>query len=426
MAFKVFDEGDGLQDNEFNFGASFKDSRGRLYFGGNRGFNRFLPEDIFDSSMPPPVRLTRINIAGKDLVSDVGFTPPSAIDLSYRDYFLNFEFSALDFTDTTSNRYKYKLENFDSDWVDIGNKNTATFTALPPGRYLFRAAGASASEKWNQDSIAVRVNVFPPPWFYWWSFTMYCAMFYGLFLFIKKYYDIQTLKDRASELATHMHATAEQAMDQLQEELELEQNLVANVHENTIKTLNIVTDLLDKQACTIEDELLLEAFRDNQQRLDCLTLLQHNLVYSASGIELKLHSFIESLLASLLPQTREHDFEIIPINDTINTPIPTSVGIPVALILNELLNNSIRHAFEPRVGVHSVKVSMTEHLSPPGWLLEVSDSGVGLPGNIDPSAPTTVGMEIILGFCQQLQATVEVERKSGTRFSFVIPRPASL
>jgi ligand-binding sensor domain-containing protein/two-component sensor histidine kinase len=422
LSIKVFDISDGLQDNEFNFGASFKDSHGRLYFGGNRGFNRFHPEDIVDKTTPPPVRLTRINIAGKDLAADVGFIAPPAIDLTYRDYFVNFEFSALDFTDTASNRYKYKLENFDSDWVDIGTRNMATFTALPPGRYLFRAAGASASEKWNYDNIAVRVNVFPPPWLSWWSFALYCAALYSLGLFIKKYYDTHILKDRASELATQMHATAEQAMDQLQEELVQEQNLVANVHAHTINTLRIITKLLDQQACSIQDETILEAFRDNQQRLRCLVMLQDNLIYSASGLDINLHRFIETLLTSLLKNTRTQSFEIIPINDTLNNQMPASVGIPVALIINELINNSVRHAFDPPLGVHGVKVSLTENQSQSGWLLEVSDSGVGLPGNIDPSAPTTMGMEIVKGLCQQLHATVTVERIAGTRFCFEIPR----
>jgi two-component sensor histidine kinase len=70
-----------------------------------------------------------------------------------------------------------------------------------------------------------------------------------------------------------------------------------------------------------------------------------------------------------------------------------------------------------------VRVYLRETPSLDGWLLEVQDTGCGLPDSIRPEQPTTTGLDIVQRFCKQLHAHMMVYRDGGTRYAFEIPRP---
>ena len=94
----------------------------------------------------------------------------------------------------------------------------------------------------------------------------------------------------------------------------------------------------------------------------------------------------------------------------------------MALLVNELLVNSQKHAFEDAEGVHSVRVYLRETPQLDGWILEVQDTGCGLPDSIRPEQPTTTGLDIVQRFCKELRASMVVSREGGTRYIFEIPR----
>jgi len=418
----TFDRSDGLQDNEFNFGASFKDSDGKLYFGGNRGFSRFSPEDVVLDTTPPPLRMTDIDIAGKTLAMDVSYVDVHSLDLSYKQYFVNFEFSALDFTNPANNRYKYKLDNFDDDWVDLGARHNVSFTNLPPGKFMLRVSGANSAGIWNTDGIRIPINVYPPPWFRWWAFTLYGSFLVCIGVLIRKLYDTYQQKEQATEFAAEMHNTAELAMDDLEDQIEMEQVLVHNLHNHAEGTLKLVAGFLERQAESIDDDVILAAFEDSQQRLACLQLLENNMIYTAQFLEIDFYKFLEDLFAQIFPLDTPAELEVVPINDAPDQVLEVAIAIPAALITNELVINSARHAFEGATGIQTVRVHIQEKIERNGWILEVTDSGSGLPLDIDPDNPTTTGMEIVARFSRELHAVVTVDRNKGTRFRFEIPR----
>lgn len=170
---KRYDVSDGLQDNEFNLKAALASSNGQLFFGGSNGFNAFFPAQLNDNTNKPSVVLTKIQkINKKTGTVDIDIAPVS-IEFGYQDYAVSFEFAGLDFTAPQRNRYMYKLEGFDQDWVDIGTKRNTTFTNLPPDDYVFRVRSANNDGLWNEQGMAVKVTVTPPPWGTWWAYTLY-------------------------------------------------------------------------------------------------------------------------------------------------------------------------------------------------------------------------------------------------------------
>ncbi len=170
-----FDTYDGLQANEFNAGAYFQNQQGEMFFGGVNGMNAFFPDSIFKNPNIPPVALTGFNILGKPnpkLLSEaqVNLKP---IELSYRQNFISFEFAALDFTNPGKNRYAYKLDGVNKDWIDIGNRRFISFTNLGAGHYTFHVKGANNDGVWNETGTAVELIIHPPFWRTWWFLALF-------------------------------------------------------------------------------------------------------------------------------------------------------------------------------------------------------------------------------------------------------------
>ncbi len=178
--FKSYTASHGLQSNEFNFGAHFGTPSGELFFGGVNGFNAFFPERIEPDAVPPPVVLTSFSRIGRPMDFDRPISSVEHINLSYRDYFFSFELAALDYAAPAENRYRYKLEGFDSDWIEIGHRRRVTFTNLDPGDYTLRVQGANNDGVWNRAGASVRLTIRPPFWQTWWFRAVCLLAFAGI------------------------------------------------------------------------------------------------------------------------------------------------------------------------------------------------------------------------------------------------------
>ena len=164
--FTVFDTSDGLQSNEFDSNAYFRSSNGDMYVGGINGFNLFNPKDIKPNPVAPQVVVTRFDVFNEPMGVDLtGRTP---IQLTYKQDFISFEFSAFDFQAPQKNQYAYKLEGFDKDWVQAGNRRYVTYTNLPGGDYIFRVKASNSDGVWNEQGVSIPVTITPPFWQTWW------------------------------------------------------------------------------------------------------------------------------------------------------------------------------------------------------------------------------------------------------------------
>ncbi len=170
---------DGLQGNIFNEGASYKNARGLLLFGGNQGFNMFDPEHITASVYVPPIVLTKFLILNQEAKLAQPISEMSSMTLSYQDSHVSFGFSALDYTAPERNQYAYKLEPFDKEWIKAGNNPVATYTNLHGGEYILRVKGTNHDGVWNETGTSIQVTVTPPWWGTWWFRTLVLFLIIG-------------------------------------------------------------------------------------------------------------------------------------------------------------------------------------------------------------------------------------------------------
>lgn len=168
---------DGLQSEEFNFGAHHRSESGELFFGGHNGYNAFDPAAINSSSVIPLIALTGFFGAGDNERSDIPTEgPEETIEVSWRDDVIAFEFAVTDYAAVDQNRFMYKLEGFDNEWRDLGNRNRITYTDLDDGSYLLRVRASNAAGVWNETGIAVPLRVKAAPWDTWWAYLGYLAL----------------------------------------------------------------------------------------------------------------------------------------------------------------------------------------------------------------------------------------------------------
>jgi diguanylate cyclase (GGDEF)-like protein len=179
---RSFRQADGLQGDEFNFGAHYRSANGELFFGGPGGYNAFVPERLQFDEQAPPVVLTAFLKLNEPAKTTQPHERLRSIDLGYRDDVVTFEFAALDFTSPADNRYRYKLDGFDPDWVDAGSKRRVTYTNLAGGHYTFRVKAANSDGKWNDTGLVLPLAVEAPPWATTWARIGY-ALALGLVIF---------------------------------------------------------------------------------------------------------------------------------------------------------------------------------------------------------------------------------------------------
>ncbi|WP_221394575.1 two-component regulator propeller domain-containing protein [Dyadobacter sp. NIV53] len=185
--FKNYDASDGLQSNEFNTNCSFMADDGTLYFGGVNGISFFRPDRLTSNQFAGPVRITNIKVMDQAYIDSIAVPYLKAISLPYDQNYISFEFSALNFSNSERNSYKYQMQGLTKRWIDAGNRRTANYTNLPPGDYTFRVKGSNNDGIENPQEAAIKIHIHPPFWKATWFITLLFLLFLGILYFIYKY-----------------------------------------------------------------------------------------------------------------------------------------------------------------------------------------------------------------------------------------------
>ncbi len=169
---------------------------GEVILGGIEGMRIFHPEELNENKQAPPVVLTDFKIFSDSIKVDApdgmltkAINQTDTIVLDYKKSMFVFSFSALNFRDSEKNRYAYKLEGFDKDWLDAGNQKSAKYTNLNAGEYVFKVKGSNNDGVWNEEGKSITIIQLPPPWKTWWAYTLYALTIISLlgwFVFIQR------------------------------------------------------------------------------------------------------------------------------------------------------------------------------------------------------------------------------------------------
>jgi diguanylate cyclase (GGDEF)-like protein len=194
-----YNTNDQLQSNNFNQNAKLKSQAGKLYFGGNKGFNVFAPQKIKHNDYKPPVVLTSLKQNRERMELNKSLSTIDKLTLDWENNSFEFEFAALNFIQNSENEYAYMLAGFDEEWNYIGQRRFGEYTNLPAGTYILKIKAANNDGLWNNTPFELKVEVIPPFWQKTW-FKLLIAVIILLLIYIIYRIKVHAIKKKNQEL----------------------------------------------------------------------------------------------------------------------------------------------------------------------------------------------------------------------------------
>ncbi|MHA4806831.1 hybrid sensor histidine kinase/response regulator transcription factor [Flavitalea flava] len=434
----------GLQDDNFVHGAGIRLSDGELFFGGHQGFNFFNPAVLTTNRNVPAVIVTDLRIANKTVTPGKGspireqISAASEIRLDYRQNFA-LSFVALNYTIPKQNHYAYKLDGFDKDWNHTGPMNTAYYTNLDPGEYVFHVKASNNDGVWSTGDTSIKIYVRPPFWL-----TIYAYIFYVLaacsLLLYSRHRGITKLRRKFALEQERFEVRRVQEIDRLK------LKFLTNLSHEFRTPISLIMGPVDQLLSTQTDRRAqdkLNMVKRNARRL--LNLVNQLLDFrKMEDQELRLHlsegefvTFVEDICQSFTDLSeRKHitfAFE------------SESEGLYVLFDrdkIERILFNLLSNAFKFTLEGGTVRLSLKEQESEDDrkWVsVMVTDTGIGIPEDKkerifdrffqSPSANAIlnqgsgIGLSITKEFVKMHGGTIEVDSEPGRGSIFTIRLP---
>ncbi len=205
--------------------------------------------------------------------------------------------------------------------------------------------------------------------------------------------------------------------DSLQSSLKEKEILLAEIHHRVKNNLAVISGLIDLQRHTLEDEEMKSILLDSQNRILSIAKV-HELLYGSENFaDISIQQLVEQLSEGISGSYNSKNLDIHFHINTGSISMNATQAIPFGLLLNELINNSYKHAFsESEEGNISIRLFEADRR----WFLSYEDDGIGLPDNfnVEKMAESSLGFSLIYNLSYQLEAEhIEVEGDDGFRFS---------
>ncbi len=210
------------------------------------------------------------------------------------------------------------------------------------------------------------------------------------------------------------------AEDRLKIALHEKEILIKEIHHRVKNNLQIIISLLFLQSQKNDDPDITGALMDSQTRVRSMALVHEKLYQSANLSSIDFAGYLRNLVSNLMAAYGIGNERIRVTISAKDLPLTITTAIPLGLIMNELVSNTLKYAFpEGRAG----ELFIEGHAQ--GSMLEITvrDNGVGLPGSIDWRYADTLGLHLVQMLIRQLRGTIDLSREAGTEFRLTIPVP---
>lgn len=208
-------------------------------------------------------------------------------------------------------------------------------------------------------------------------------------------------------------AERKKAEEQLKASLEEKEVMLRELHHRVKNNMQIVSSLLRLQSCNVTNKELLSLFNETHNRIRTMALIHEGLYGSKDLARINFADYVERItthLFSVYNQISKNinlKLEVGEIYFDINT------AIPCGLIVNELVTNSLKHAFlEGESGEICIKIEKSQDK----YSVLVKDTGSGFPEGMDFHMTKTLGMQLVTDLVKQLNGRIRLDRRSGTKF----------
>ncbi|MCH6574957.1 MAG: ATP-binding protein, partial [Bacteroidetes bacterium] len=236
------------------------------------------------------------------------------------------------------------------------------------------------------------------------------------------------LEDKVAERTSQLTASNEslkseaserrRAEEQIKASLAEKEVLLNEIHHRVKNNLQIVSSMLDLQTDYVKDSGVLKLFVEAQKRVKSMALVHERMYQSEVLTDLDFTQYIENL--------GNYIFKIYGVNtkrismkiDINEANIDFNRAIQLGLIVNELISNSLKHAFPDDLeGQVNVRLDSEDKY----FILTTSDNGVGLPKKFRLRQTKSLGLQLVQALTNQLKGSIKIDRRKGTRFRIKFP-----
>jgi two-component sensor histidine kinase len=191
------------------------------------------------------------------------------------------------------------------------------------------------------------------------------------------------------------------------------------IHHRVKNNLQVISSLLDLQSESTDDRRTAEKFLEGSQRVQSMAYIHQNL-YQGDRIDcIDIQQYIHMLTSNLMQSYNAEADNIKLTTEIEDIKLHSDTVIPLGMIINELVSNSLKYAFKNKETgqIKVVLKQIDEKL-----LLQVKDNGVGIPDNLDVATGNSFGYKIIKAFTQKLKALMTIKKNDGTDVQLLISR----
>ncbi|GGA09008.1 hybrid sensor histidine kinase/response regulator [Dyella caseinilytica] len=396
---------DGLANGEFSRGYALMPT-GYLYAATNGGVVGFDPDKIEAKPVPPTLGVTQVTVVRKGVVQDLPLSS-QPIKVGWHDSQLHVQARVFSYINPWANHYRFRLNGFDSDWVDRDNHGEREFTGLGSGSYTLEVMARGADGGWVYLDAPLRIEVQSPPWLRWWAWLVYACLLAALVGLSLLAWRRRLAHRHRIQLAEQRHQIAEQAsaaksqfLATLSHEIRTPMTGVIGMAELLLSTPLNETQREYAESMQRASNVLLKLLND---ALDMARIEAGKLVLEPAPFDVRALVQDVDRLQKSAAKAKGLTFGV-----QIDDSVPTSLvgdALRIRQVLFNLVNNAVKFTEQGSVSIHV------------GWLddylwLDVSDTGPGISENSrvrlfhrfeqDEGPQRSVGSGLGLSICSEL------------------------
>jgi two-component sensor histidine kinase len=212
---------------------------------------------------------------------------------------------------------------------------------------------------------------------------------------------------------------AAQGNAELQRRIEEKDILLSEIHHRVKNSLQVVSSLLSLEASRIQDAAVAEMLQNTQNRVRSMALIHQTLYQSKDFARVDFHAFLQSFVPTLIQSYSLRPEQIVLKIHVAEIKLPLDMAIPCGLIVNELISNSLKHAF-PEGSGGEITIEFT-HDQDNHATLSVNDDGIGFPTEFNFENSGTLGMQLVYLLAGQIGGTVKIDHSSPTKLEVRFP-----
>ena len=449
-----FDENDGLLSSIFNQNAIFKNKQGKIYIGCTKGYTVFDPQNIHYNTIAPQPRFTELLIGNEEvepgstlkkrIVLDSSIVLTNKIELHYNEKNFTVNFSAMSYIHPQKNKYRYKLEGFDENWIDIKNGiGSVSYSNLNQGTYQLKVYASNNDNVWSKSPLVLSIVILPPFWLSWWAYCIYFILSLIALWSIVKF----NLRKQKKQFERE---NREREIKQLHEIDEMKFRFFTNVSHEFRTPLTLIINPIEKllkEAKTDEEKSVLSIIQRNANGL--LELVNQLLDFR----KLDVHKDTLNLaVGDVVTYIKDicYSFTDMANQKMISFSFSTSIQefqmefdpAKMKKIIYNLLSNAFK--FTPKGGKIDVNMSLIvqQDNEQKTLRIDISDTGTGIPekdlnrifdrfyrvenAENGHQTGTGVGLHIVSEYVKLHEGSINVESQIGKGSVFTIQIPARL